>query len=70
MVERIGSAGPGDLRETGTGLDMDQGTRDELLGRLAEAAHCIGSGLDVAVDNFAFGAALVDGNRSTPYGLP
>jgi hypothetical protein len=30
---------------------------------LVLAAHCVGPGLDVTVDNFAFGAALVDRNR-------
>lgn len=37
----IRSARHGDLRETRTGQDMDQGTRDEMLGRLAEAVGSV-----------------------------
>ncbi|GAB3797424.1 hypothetical protein GCM10027605_07310 [Micromonospora zhanjiangensis] len=36
-----GSAAHGGLRETGTGADMERGTRDELLGRLAEAVESV-----------------------------
>lgn len=35
------SARHGDLREARTGQDMDQGTRDEVLGRLAEAVGSV-----------------------------
>ena len=37
----IRSARHGELRETRTGQDMDQGTRDEMLGRLAEAVESV-----------------------------